>query len=120
MAIAQHLPIYKRNSELILLVTELSAGWRKPFGFKLGGRIVDRCFELSELIAEANIASGAERVAHLQHALKKVRLIEEALRLAVDLRVLSPKQHARTIVLTDDIGRQATGWKRNAAASPEA
>lgn len=120
MAIAQHLPIYKRLAELALLVSELIANWRRPFGFTLGQRVLNECFDLSLLIFRANSASGQERVAHLQQATEKLQVIELSLRLAVDLKLLSPKQHGRTVVLTDDIGRQATGWKKNAAASPEA
>ncbi|MDG9928497.1 MULTISPECIES: four helix bundle protein [unclassified Pseudomonas] len=119
MAIAQHLPIYKRLAELALLVAELSAGWRRPFGRTLGERVLNECFDLSLLVFRANSATGAARVAYIQQALEGIQVVELALRLAVDLRLLSPKQHGRTVELTDDIGRQATGWKRN-AASPEA
>ena len=120
MAIAQHLPIYKRLAELALLVSELIANWRRPFGFTLGTRVLDQCFDLSLLVFRANSASGQQRVAYIQQTLEGIQVIELSLRLAVDLKLLSPKQHGRTVALTDDIGRQATGWKKNAAASPEA
>jgi hypothetical protein len=120
MAIAQHLPVYKLVRDLAQLVADLIKDWRKDFRRALGERALDECFQLAILIFRANVASGQERVAFIQQAREGLQVIELALRLAADLRLITPEQHGRTIQLTDNIGRQATGWKNNAAASPAA
>lgn len=118
MAIAQHLPIYKRAGELARLVADLSKGWRRDFKRTLGEKVLNECIDVSILVFRANTAGGQERVAHIQQILERIQVVELMLRLSVDLGLLNSTQHGRAIQITDDIGRQATGWKRNAAASP--
>ena len=118
MAIAQHLPIYKRAGDLARLIAELTKGWRRDFKRTLGEKALNECIDVSILIFRANSAAGQERAAYIQQALERIQVIELMLRLAVDLGLLTGAQHGRAIQITDDMGRQATGWKKNAAASP--
>ncbi|MBU1330908.1 MAG: four helix bundle protein [Gammaproteobacteria bacterium] len=118
MAIAQHLPIYKQAGALAKLVADLVKNWRRDFKRTLGDKVLNECLDVSILIFRANTASGQQRVDFIQQTLERIQIVELMLRLAADLMLVTPEQHGTAIKITDDIGRQATGWKRNAAASP--
>lgn len=120
MAIAQHLPIYKLASDLTSLAADLIKNMPRDFKRTLGEKVLVECIEVTILIFRANVAEGRDRLPHIQQILERTQVIELMLRLAVDKRLISTGQYARAIEITDPIGRQATGWKRHAAASPAA
>ena len=118
MAITQHLPIYKLASDLTSLAADLTKNMPRDFKRTLGEKVLVECIDVSILIFRANVAEAQARVAHIQHILERTQVIELMLRLAVDKRLISTGQYARSIEITDQLGRQATGWKKYAVASP--
>lgn len=116
MAIAQHLPIYKLASDLTSLAADLTKNMPRDFKRTLGEKVLTECIDMSILIFRANVAAGQERSTHIQHLLERNQVIELILRLCVDRRLISTRQYARAIEITDQLGRQATGWKKHAAA----
>lgn len=116
MAIAQHLPIYKLASDLTSLAADLTKNMPRDFKRTLGEKVLTECIDMSILIFRANAAAGQERSTHIQHLLERNQVIELILRLCVDRRLISTRQYARAIEITDQLGRQATGWKKHAAA----
>ena len=120
MALAQHLPIYKLASDLCSLAADLTKNMRREFKRTLGEKLLTECIEVTIQIFRANTAEGTERVRHIQQILERIQVIELMLRLALDKQLIGASQYARTIVITDPLGRQATGWKKHAATSPAA
>jgi len=116
MAITQHLPIYKLARDLTSLAADLTKNMPRDFKRTLGEKVLIECIDMSILIFRANVAVGQERLAHIQQLLERNQVIELILRLCVDRRLISTGQYARAIELTDQLGRQATGWKKHAAA----
>ena len=118
MAIHSKLPIYLKTQQLLQLVIELSRNFPRDLKNSLGGKLRDECCDLMVLIFRANCSrEKAPLLLDLQERLEVVILI---LRVCKDLRAISTAQHSRTIELTDDIGRQANGWRKHSAASPAA
>ncbi|MNT54073.1 hypothetical protein D3C72_1912070 [compost metagenome] len=50
---------------------------------------------------------------------ERLQVAELLLRLSVDKRLISKPQYAKTVALTNSIGKQANGWRRS-ASSPAA
>ena len=125
MARAQHLPIYRVGYELLQLVTELVRHFARDFRPTLGRRLHAECVNLVLLVYRANAAR--DKRAHLSALLESLHVVEMLLQLSSDLHLISRAQYARTIPLTDEIGRQAGGWAKFAnqthrgrsAASPD-
>ncbi|MFN3766798.1 MAG: four helix bundle protein [Ectopseudomonas guguanensis] len=120
MALSQHLPIYKLARDLTGLAVSLTRNMPRDLKRTLGDRVLDQCFDMSLLIFRANVAQGTDRLGHIQQLLERNQVTELTLRLCVDHRLISTKQYANAIEITDQIGKQATGWKKQTAAAPVA
>lgn len=120
MALHHQLPIYKLASDLASLAADLSKNMPRDWKRTLGEKVLIECFDVVTLIFRANVTTGTDRVQHISKLLEHIQIIELMLRLAVDKRLISTKQYARAIEITDPLGRQATGWKKHAATSPAA
>ncbi|MEW6462969.1 four helix bundle protein [Ectopseudomonas khazarica] len=120
MALSQHLPIYQLARDLTGLAVSLTRNMPRDLKRTLGDRVLDQCFDMSLLIFRANVAQGTDRLGHIQQLLERNQVAELTLRLCVDHRLISTKQYAKAIEITDQIGKQATGWKKHTAAAPVA
>ena len=116
MAITQHLPIYQLAQDLTGLATDLTKNMPRDLKRTLGEKVLVECIDMSILIFRANVAQGAERIGFIQQLLERNQVVELILRLCVDRRLISRAQYARAIEITEQLGRQATGWKKHAAA----
>src|SRR5690606_21549716 len=63
-------------------------------------------------------AASPPITATLQELLERLQVVELILRLSKDMRLISTKQYAQVVELTEEVGKQATGWKKHSAASP--
>jgi hypothetical protein len=113
MAIHTSLPIYKCAYDLLGLAADLVKNMPRDFKGSFGRKINDECVELTVLIARANAAEYKFR--YLQQLLERLQVAEVLIRLAHDKRFISPAQYAAAIKVTQQIGRQATGWKKSSA-----
>ncbi len=120
MAITQHLPIYQLARDLTSLAADLTKNMPRDFKRTLGEKVLVECIDMSILIFRANVAEGQGRLDFIQQLLERNQVVELILRLCVDRRLISQAQYARAIEITDSLGRQATGWKKHAAATPAA
>jgi len=111
MALHTDLPVYASTRDLAKLISQVVANMQRDYKFTLGKRLDEQCIDLVMDVYRAN--SSANRAAILQGMREKVVAIELSMRLAVDLQRMPRKHHARAIKLTQSIGRQLTGWKRN-------
>lgn len=118
MAIHSTLPIYKVTYDLLRLVTEFSRNMPRDFKASLGGKIREECVDLVVLIYRANCSFSKTTL--LDEMLERLQVIELMLRLSRDLRFISIGQYARSIELTDSIGKQANGWRKSSVPAPVA
>ena len=118
MAIHTALPIYKVTYDLLCLVTAITRNMPRDFKSSIGGKIRDECVALVILIYRANCTKN--KVPYLDTLLERLQVAELLLRLSRDMRLIATKQYGEAIRLTDSIGKQANGWRKNSAASPVA
>ncbi|BBB65875.1 hypothetical protein UNDYM_1622 [Undibacterium sp. YM2] len=112
MALHHDLPIYQKAYELLKLATNVTKNMPKDFKGSIGGEIRSLCLQNIVLIANANAAQ--DKTAYLSKLLEQVHAAEILFRLCKDMRFISTKQYAEAVQLTDDVGKQANGWKKSA------
>jgi len=113
MALHKDLPIYKVTYDLAQLVTEMTRHMSRDFKSSLGNELRKEAVGLCLLIYRAN--SARDKVPHLEELLERLQVLELTLRLSHDLRLISTKQYAAAIELTDKAGKQANGWRKHSA-----
>lgn len=118
MALHSQLPLYKTVHELTRLVIETVRHMPRDYKRTLGERIVTELVAIAVLVLRANIAR--DKVPHLGELLERKEVANLLIRLAVDLRCISPGQYAGLIQHVDSIGKQASAWRKHAATSPAA
>lgn len=117
MALHTDLPIYKAAFDLLTEVTQLTRHMPRDVKATVGRTLYADCLDVTTQIARANQAQDKAR--HLEALLDRTTRIEVQLRMSRDAKFIATPGYARAIQLTQAVGRQATGWKRN-AASPAA
>jgi len=116
MALHHQLPIYKLAYDLLSVTTDITRNIPRDFKRLIGEKVREECVEILVLIFRANVARN--KTTHIEDLLERLQVVELLLRLSKDKHFISTKQYARAIEITDGIGRQATGWKKHAAAAP--
>jgi hypothetical protein len=111
MALHTQLPIYKVAYDLLDIVTDLTKNMPRDFKRSIGGKISDECVEIVVLIFRANCVK--ERTAILTELIERLQVTELLLRLARDKRLIATTHYARAVELTQSVGKQANGWRRN-------
>ena len=115
MALTNQLPIYKVAYDLLDSVTDSVRSMPRDFKQSIGGKISAECVEIVVLIFRANCAR--DKASHLGELIERLQVAELLLRLSRDKRLISTAQYAKSVELTNSIGKQASGWRR-ASASP--
>jgi hypothetical protein len=115
MAITSELPIYKVAYDLLDAITDLARNMPRDFKQSIGGKLRDECVEIVTLIFRANCAR--EKASHIETLLERLQVAELLLRLSRDKQLISTGQYAKAIKLTDQVGKQAGGWRKYAMSS---
>jgi expansin (peptidoglycan-binding protein) len=115
MALHHELPIYKDTYALLDLVIELVKNFPRDFK-RFGERLRDECLEMVILIFRANVAK--DKLPHLHDFRERLQLVVLILRMSSDKRWISIPQHAASMLLTESIGKQSTGWLHSCPPSP--
>lgn len=116
MAISSNLPIYKVTYDLLMKVAEFTRSMPRDFKRSIGERIREECVALVLLIYRANCAT--HKAPHLSELLERLQVAELLLRLSRDMHLISTKQYAQAVELSDRIGKQANGWKKHYERAP--
>jgi len=111
---AKELPIYRVTYQLLEQVTKFARNFPRDMRLSLAGRLQEECLELVLLVYRANAARQGRRQI-IGGILERVQVLELMLRLCRDLHLISTKQYASVVELTEQIGRQAYGWQRSSA-----
>jgi hypothetical protein len=114
MALHTELPIHKTAYDLFDLVVDLVKNLPRDFKQSLGGKMRDEAIEILAAIFRANCAR--DKTPHLDSVIERTQVIVLMLRMACDKRMISRGQFARTIPLTQSIGKQAVAWRRSSAS----
>lgn len=115
MALHTHLPIYKVCYDLFGVVMNVTTNMPRDYKVVMGRRIQEECLAILMLIFRANVAT--DKAPHLMELTERLQVIELAVRLARDKHLISTKQYAAVIALTDSAGKQTTGWRRETRKS---
>lgn len=114
MGLHQELPIYKAAYDLLGMAVDVTRNIPRDFKRLIGEKVREECVELLVLIFRANVSR--DKVPHIEQLLERVQVIELLLRMSKDKRFISTGQYAKAIEITDSIGKQASGWKKQSAA----
>ena len=110
MALHTNLPIYKVTYDLLGEVTDIVKNMPRDFKASIGAKIQLECVELMVLIFRANVAT--HKAQYLTELIERLQVTELLLRVSKDKRFISTGQYAKAIDLTNQIGRQANGWRK--------
>jgi hypothetical protein len=113
MALHTQLPIHKLAYDLLGLAVDLVRNMPRDVKATLGSTIRDECLRMLLLIAKANAAG--DKVPHITALLEARETVELLLRTCHDKRFISHAQWARAVELTESIGKQAGGWRKQSA-----
>jgi hypothetical protein len=114
MALASTLPIYRVTYELLQVVTRITKDMPRDYKQSLGNKVREECVELVVLIYRANCSRDKRH--HLEALQERLQVVILLLRLSKDMKLISTGQFAQTIELTDQIGRQSSGWLKSASS----
>jgi hypothetical protein len=117
MALHTHLPIHKLAYDLLGLAVDLIRNMPRDIKLSLGAVIREECIHMLLLIAKANAA--ADKTPHILELLEARETVELLLRTCVDKRFISRSQWARAVEMTESIGKQAGGWRKQSERTKE-
>lgn len=109
------LPIYKKARELTVLVLGLPKDMRKDARPLIGRELLRESLAIMRLVRTVNMARDGAKVPHLGLLLEKVQLIQDLVTVCDDTHLISPKQYADVIAVTENLGQQAGALKRTYA-----
>lgn len=112
MATYQHLPIYRTTYDLLVKVTDATRHYPRDFKRSLGDAIRDEVMLIVLMIYRANSSRSALRSSCIEEILERLQVTELMLRLSRDMGMLSIKRFSSIVQLTDDLGKQAVGWRK--------
>lgn len=114
------LPIYKKGCELVSLAYRVQTQMRRDFKRSLGEKITNHCTEMVNLMALANASRGNQRAIYIRTLLEVQHATTVLLRVCHELRLISPKLWAASVLLLDGIGKQGGGWLKSSEKAPAA
>jgi hypothetical protein len=104
------LPIYQTGQKLAQLAYQAQQNMPRGFKRTLGEHIAARCMDMLNHMAMANAVKGQSRADHVNAILANKEAAQVMLRVAHDLRLISPKIWGDSVLLLGSIGKQAGGW----------
>ena len=116
MPLHTDLPIYKKGCELVSLAFNVQSQMPRSFKRTLGEKITVHCTDMLDLMALANASRGAERAAYIRALLQRTHTTTVLLRVCHDMRFISHKLWADSMLVLGSIGKQGGGWLKNSQA----
>lgn len=84
----------------------------REYKFTIGQKLQDEVIGIVVLIYKAN-SSATERAEHVKTLLERIQVVELLIRLSQDMRILSKKNYAALIEMTQSLSKQSEGWRRS-------
>lgn len=110
MALHSQLPIYKVARDLFYQAVALARKMPRDLRNTVGDRLLADTFELVMLVFRAN--SAVDKRPYLDDMIERTVAAGLLLRLCLDLRLISEKEYAAAVELTNSVGKQANGWRK--------
>ena len=114
MALHTDLEIHKVAEELLGLSLDLVRNIPRDLKQVVGAKIRDECLQVLVLIGLANMTR--DKLPHINLLLESIWMLNYLLRALTNRGLISKGQHAKAMMMTASIGRQANAWKKSATA----
>ena len=114
MALHTDLEIHKVAEELLGLSLVLVRTIPRDLTQVVGAKIRDECLQVLVLIGRANMTR--DKLPHINLLLESIWMLNYLLRALTNRGLISKGQHAKAMMMTASIGRQANAWKKSATA----
>ncbi|MBE8594035.1 four helix bundle protein [Pseudomonas sp. MAFF 301449] len=114
MALHTDLEIHKVAEELLGLSLDLVRNIPRDLKQVVGAKIRDECLQVLVLIGRANMTR--EKLPHINLLLESIWMLNYLLRALTNRGLISKGQHAKAMMMTASVGRQANAWKKSATA----
>ena len=114
MALHTDLEIHKVAEELLGLSLDLVRNIPRDLKQVVGAKIRDECLQVLVLIGRANMTR--EKLPHINLLLESIWILNYLLRALTNRGLISKGQHAKAMMMTASVGRQANAWKKSATA----
>ena len=115
MALHTELEIHKVAEDLLGLSLDLVRNIPRDLKQVVGAKIRDECLQVLVLIGRANMTR--EKLPHINLLLESIWMLNYLLRALTNRGLISKGQHAKAMMMTASVGRQANAWKKSATAS---
>ncbi len=113
MALHTDLPIFKPAYDLLRVAEAVILQMPREVKVGIGRKLRDECLEITDLIAEANIAK--DKVPHIAQIRSHIRKVELLVRVSWDNQYIKHPGYRHATQLTQSLGRQATRWMQSSA-----
>ncbi|MGE1156567.1 four helix bundle protein [Pseudomonas sp. MAFF 730085] len=114
MALHTELEIHKVAEDLLGLSLDLVRNIPRDLKQVVGAKIRDECLQVLVLIGRANMTR--EKLPHINLLLESIWMLNYLLRALTNRGLISKGQHAKAMMMTASVGRQANAWKKSATA----
>ncbi len=114
MALHTDLEIHKVAEDLLGLSLDLVRNIPRDLKQVVGAKIRDECLQVLVLIGRANMTR--EKLPHINLLLESIWMLNYLLRALTNRGLISKGQHAKAMMMTASVGRQANAWKKSATA----
>lgn len=110
------LEVYRFVGEILTLVEKLPRNCK----YTLGDKLIKESLELFEYVQLANSTLFKDgKKGYIEKFIIKFSLVKVLLRLCIDRKYITFKQHALLLPYIDSIGKQSTAWKKSIRGSRE-
>ncbi len=103
-------PLGDKVYQLQKYLQKLIHNFRKEHKYSLGEKIMQKSWELSDVIYQANNCPVKTRAKHIQQASTVFDQLENRIKMAYDLKLISHKQMGQIVKQSEEIGKMLTGW----------
>ena len=114
MAMHTELQIHKSAEELLGIVLNLVRNIPRDLKQVVGAKIRDECLQVLVLIGRANMTR--DKLPQINLLLESIWMLNYLLRALTNRGLISKGQHAKAMMMTASVGRQANAWKKSATA----
>ncbi len=115
----EHTKIFQAAYILTVEIYKITSKFSKTYKYTLGEKLKNHCSEMLDVIVAANAAKEKQKLLReLDAQLEKIRI---HLRLAYDLKIISPGLLGVLNKQLEEIGKQLGGWQKwaeNQSCSP--
>jgi hypothetical protein len=108
----RHFPLGDKVYQLQKYLQKLIHNFRREHKYNLGENIMQKSWELSDVIYQANNCPVKARSKYIQQASTIFDQLENRIKMAHDLKLISHKQMGEIAKQSEEIGKMLTGWLR--------